>query len=94
MTDDGVFVFTCKVFFDMTKTTTSQAFVFHSNSEQKEISECCGEIIDNIFHAPIFILKEKYRKTKSALKNVLRIFEGICNVEFFTKLPHMKFHNI
>ena len=33
--DDCVFVYTCKVFYDMTKTTKSYAFVYESHFAQK-----------------------------------------------------------
>ena len=38
------------------------------------MSECCGAIVENKYHAAICVLKEKYRKTKNGLKNVLRMF--------------------
>ena len=37
------------------------------------MSECCGAIIDNIYHAPIFVLEEK-SKTKNELNDVLMFF--------------------
>ena len=62
--DDGVFVCTCNIFYDMTKIDTSHAFVYDSHSEQKEMIECCSANIDNKYLAPIFVLEEKGRKTK------------------------------
>ena len=48
---DGVFVCTCKVFSDITK-KISHAFVYDIIFSQKEIRECCGAIINNIYHGP------------------------------------------
>ena len=54
---------------------------------KKENSECCGAIIDNISYAPICVLEEKYRKSKGALKNMLRkLFYANCIVEFALKV--------
>ena len=50
-------------------------------------SECCGAIIDNRSYATICVLEEKFRKIKSALKNMLRkFFEGTCIVEYAFKV--------
>ena len=47
---------------------SSMTVIFH----KKYITECCGTINDNIYHAPICVMEEKNREIKSALKNVLR----------------------
>ena len=62
--DDGVFVCTCRVYWDIFKKITPQAFVYDSNFAQKDKSECCGAIIDDRYHAPIGVLEEKDRKRK------------------------------
>ena len=79
--DEGVFIYKCKVFPDITPKITWiclwQSFL------QKEMSECCGGIIDNKSHALVFELEEKDRKT-AVPKNVLRFsFKKICIMESF-----------
>ena len=80
-----ILVCKCKLFYDITK-KTPHAFVYDSNFPQKEMIECCGAIIDNISHAPICVLEEKYRKTKNSLNTVLKILIGRFNVEFVYKV--------
>ena len=50
------------------------------------MSEYCGAFVDNISHAPICALERKYRKPQNALKNMLNIFEGSCQVNFVYKV--------
>ena len=58
--DGGVYVYICRVYSDVFKEYTSHAFVYDVNFSQLEKSGCCGAIIDNISHAPIFVLEGKY----------------------------------
>ena len=58
---DGVFVCKCKLFSDIIKSTTSNAFVYDSHFSQNKMSKCCGAIIDNRYHALICVLEEKYK---------------------------------
>ena len=51
-----VFVFTCATFSNMTKTTTSHAF-FVTFICTNEMTKCCGVIIDDRDHAPIFVME-------------------------------------
>ena len=52
-----------------------------------ENSACKGAIIDNRGYAPIYVLEEKYRKTTTKLKIVLRnFFEGNCIVTYAFKI--------
>ena len=78
----------------MTKTTTSHAFFYDSRFSQKEISECCGVIIDNRSHALINVLEEKYRKINHLLKNVLIFFWKYFQRGFFKRVPTNDIHNI
>ena len=38
------------------------------------MSEFYGEIIDNRYHAPIYVMEEKYIRSNSELKNLHKIF--------------------
>ena len=81
--NDGVYVCICRVFSNVFKKYTSHAFVYDSYFSQLEKSEYCGEIIDNRYYAPIFVLGEKYRTRKTTLNNVLRkFFEGGYSIEY------------
>ena len=44
-------------------------------------------MIDNRPYAPIFVLGETYRTSKTTLNTVLRIFEVSCIVEYAFKIP-------
>ena len=60
--DDGVYVFTCTIYYSVFKEVTQHAFVYYSNFSTKDKSECCGEIIYIRSYAPICVLKEKTEK--------------------------------
>ena len=65
---------------------TQHAFVYDINFSTKEKSKLRGAIIDNRSYAPIFVLEEKDRKSKSALNNMLRKLFGVnCIVELSFK---------
>ena len=57
--DDSVFICTCKVFSDSNR-KISHPFFYDSHLK---MIECCCAIIDNRYHAPIFLLESKHRKT-------------------------------
>ena len=54
--DDGLFVWTCKVFSDTIKTTILHAFVYDIHFLQLKKSEWYVAIIDNRSYAPISVL--------------------------------------
>ena len=84
-----------RYFLKRPKTTTSHSIVYYSHLSQKQISVCCGAIIDNISHAPICVLQKIYRKTKNALNNVLNIFfKEVSKWSLIKNLLQTKFHNI
>ena len=79
--DDAVYVCICTVYSYVLKISTKKALVYDSHFSTKEKSKCCGEIIDNRSYAPIYVLEEKDRKIKAALKNMVRnFFDGNCIV--------------
>ena len=85
--DDGVYLFIFTVYSSVFKEVTPHSFVCDSHFSTKYKSEFCGAIIDNRSYAPICVLEEKYRKSKVALKNMLRkFFDGSCIVGFSLKV--------
>ena len=85
--DDGVYVCICTFYYSVLKEVTQLVFIYDSNFSTKEKSECCGAIIDNRSYVPICVLEEKDRKSKGALKNILRkLFYGNCFVDFAFKV--------
>ena len=66
---------------------TSHTFAYKSYFAQIQKSEWCGAIIDIRSYEPIFVLAEKYRTSKTTLKNVLRdFFEGGFIVDYVFKM--------
>ena len=59
---NGFFVCICKVYSDITKTSTSHAFACDIHVAQKDKSKCCGALIYNISHTPICVLEENIGK--------------------------------
>ena len=60
-----------------------------------EKSQCCGTIIDNISYLPICVPEEKYRTSKTKLKNVSRfILKGTVLLIMHSKLQQIIFHKI
>ena len=81
--NDGVYVCICFVYSNILKQCTQHAFVYDSYFTTKVKSSCHGAIIDNRIYAPICVLEGKYRKSKSALKNMIsNFFVGTCNVKY------------
>ena len=81
--NDGVYVCICSVYSKNLKLWTQHTFVYDSYFTKTVNSACQGAIIDNRRYAPIFLLEEKDRKTKSELKIMLRdFFEGTCIVMY------------
>ena len=80
--DNGVYVCICKGYYSVFKEYTPHAFVYKLYFSPLEKSECCVSIINNISYAPIFVTEEKDRRSKIALKNMIRkLFEGTYIVE-------------
>ena len=66
---------------------TSHEFLYDSNFAQLYKSECYGAIVDDRYYAPIFVLEEEKRTSKTTLKNVRRkSFEGIFIVDYEFKV--------
>ena len=93
--DNWVYVCICKVFSSVFKKYTQHAFVYDSHFSPLDKSECCISIIDNRSYAPICVLEDKYRKIKSALKNILRnCFMALALWSMLSELLQMIFHHI
>ena len=71
----GVYVCIFRVYSDVFKIYTSHVFVYDSYFAQLEKSEFCGAIIEIRSYAPICVLEEKYRKSKTTLNNVINFFK-------------------
>ena len=90
-----VYVCICKVYSSVFKSYAPHAFVYDSHFSQLDQSGCCSSIIDDKSYAPICILKEKDRKRKTALNNMLMgLFEGNFILGYAFKVPVNDFHNI
>ena len=84
---DGVYVCICTVYSSVFKEVTQHAFVYESHFSTKENSERCCSIIYNRSYETIYLLEEKDRKSKGALKNMLKtLLYGNCIVEFAFKV--------
>ena len=70
--DDAVYVCICTVYSSVFKEVTQHTFIYDSHFSAKKNSEYCGEIIDIRAYSPIYVLDEKYRKRKSAMRSMLR----------------------
>ena len=85
--DDSVYVCNCIVYSYVLKQFTQHAFVYDGHFSTKEKIEWSGATIDNRSYAPIYVLEEKYRKSKHTLNNILRnCFEDTCIVKYAFKV--------
>ena len=85
--NDGVYVCICSIYSKILNEFTQHAFVYDSYFTTTGNIGFQGAIKDNRRHAPVCVLKEKYRETKNKLKNMLRnFFEGTCYVKYAFKI--------
>ena len=85
--DDVIYVCICTVYLYVFKEYTQHALVYDSHFSTLQNSEGCGAIIYNRSYTPICILEDKDRKSKGALKNILRrLFDGNCVVKYAFKV--------
>ena len=85
--DDGFYLYICKVYSSVFKEYTPHAFVYDIHFSQLGKSECCDAIIDNKSYSPIFVLEEKERKSKHALRKILKkVLEGFALRSMLSKL--------
>ena len=84
---DGVYVCICSVYSKILMEYTEHAFVYDSYFTTTGNNGFQGAIIDNRRHAPICVLKKKYKETPNKLKIMLRnFFEGTCSVKYAFKI--------
>ena len=85
--NDGVYVCIYSVYSKILMEYTEHAFVYDSYFTKTGNNGCQGAIIDNRRHAPICVLKKKYKETTNKLKIMLRnFFEGTCSVKYAFKI--------
>ena len=70
--NDGVYICTCSVRSDEYKCKKKHAFVFDSHFKPLHQSKCYGDLIDNIYDAPICVMEDKEIETKINLIHALQ----------------------